>query len=275
MQKYLLYIFIGLLSCSNCYAQLYKNDLEKRNLKGKVKVMKQISDQVKMEAGQIVKITSNSGVEWGGIHVYGVSDVIHFNKNGFEELHYVGRGTNKDEYKSLIISNFNHNGFKIKSIKYRNTGEVWGYTKYSYNATGLLTDKEDFIFYKPNITTYKYDSKGQLERERKNDGNTKLFFYDAKGHLIRTFDGWDDVHYKRDTEGNLIEEIQYNADGEWDHTIYYNQYGDIHKTLDKYQRVGYCEYKYDSFGNWIELKYYEGEKKAIKGISKREIEYYN
>lgn len=282
LSKYICFTIVGIFWCSYfCSAQIYKNDLEERNLKGAVEKIEKKCYRVKDEFGKIIKIDDDtgSGVEmWSGYYVGGVSGIEFYNRNGFEIKSYIGRGTGKYEFTNLRLSKFDDHGRLIERADYIGmTGELHRRIMYYYNDIGLLVGKDDITKVFPFRTLYQYDVKNQLKKETYESGETKKeFFYDEIGNLVKVVEdsGWKTIQYRRDRNGKLLEKIFYE-DNKWNHTIQYNDNGDIREVRDKESRVEYYEYKYDIHGNWIEQRFYEGELRVIKGVSERRIFYYD
>ena len=95
-------------------------------------------------------------------------------------------------------------------------GELLAEETFTYNGFNLLskTDKEG------NLTCYSYDGVGRKTREEF-CGRATEFIYDSLGWLSTTCKGNGDnsllIHYKRDLEGQVIEEWKTDSAG---HTLY-------------------------------------------------------
>lgn len=223
---------ISLVACNQTKEK--KNDLQRENLKGKVKSVKQGFYEAFEKFGEIVK--GEKTLEQDGFN-YSIS----YNEEGHrvEEVWYNG----------------GNRGVKAKFM-------------YKYNDSGLVEKADVVDGYTNELflqTTYKYDEKGnQIEENwyKSNDGSLVykiLYKYDEKGNQIEkneyNSDGSLDgkITYEYDSNNNLIQQRKYNSKGKlWKEYTY--------------------TYEFDTKKNWI--KRIEYENNYPKYIFEREIEYY-
>lgn len=246
--KNILTTALAVLSLVVGYSQTTKTDLQKENLKGKVKLIKEIAYRA---------IDKNGTVEKGKVLKYGT-----------------------------IFTKYNEEGNKIEESYYDPDGELDDKYTYEYDKE-ILIEKKRFAYdgrfdskwiytYNKNIIevnrywaeggfvsrwVYIYDENKNLIKEEYYDleetlSKTSKFKYDEKGNLTE-----EDIYlsesskiiYTYDENRVLVKESWYNSDG-----------GVFEDKIYKYE--------YDSHGNWIQKIQYSDERPYY--LTERKIEYY-
>lgn len=254
MKKILFLLFVPLVSCS----QLSKNDLQKENLKGQVKSVKEIAFNGVEKFGEVMK---------GKLTDYqNVNTLKKFNEKGneIEIKHYSGDGRTLDYVDKL---NYDKKGNRILLEFYRD-GKLEVVDKYQYDAKRNRIEEQRYYSdgILSHVEKYKYDEKGnQIETQRYNSDGT------PEDSMKK---------YKYDENGSIIEEQTcYLSDGKCFTTLYkykYDSKGNKIEEQTNYSQTGgnstiVSQYKYDSKGNWI-IKI-ESQDQDLLYIE-RKIEYY-
>lgn len=181
----LLAISLALFSCTG-----KKNDLQRMNLKGKVKSVRQIPYRAVEKFGEVQK---------GAVEPFGDNMFWLFNEQGnkIEENRYKSDGSLnwKSTYK------YDDKGNQIEENSYKSNGSLDSKSTYKYDAKGNEIEKNVYnsdgsLDWKH---TYKYDAKGNEIEEN---------WYNSDGSL-----SWKYTYkYTYDKHGNWIEKIEYNED---------------------------------------------------------------
>ncbi|HEY9167891.1 MAG TPA: hypothetical protein VIN72_00210 [Lutibacter sp.] len=278
----LLLLSIFLISFNTTEKQK-KNDLQKMNLKGKVKKLTYTRYTISWKLGEETKRETDC------------SNVI-FNKEG-----------NKVEENQYLVPDCKVLESKLE-YKYNSDNDLIG--EYSYDFKGNLT----------YLKTYKYDYMGNLEQEvnfnPKFVDHTVTYNYksDENGNQVEWrgigfFEPLTKMNY--DSNNNMVYSLKYDRDmlmtesNEYTYDSNGNNIDHVHRMLqlkawkkfsfkydnlrnvieiteyennsyDKISNIEKHKYKYDSKENWIEeeVKYYYTERK-FSFFYKRDIEYYS
>lgn len=248
-----------------------KNDLEKGNLKGKIKEIKDINfiiicGQSDTISSEIHKFNSQGNkVEYISLNFIGELDFI-------EKYRFDQRG-NKIEF--YTINSDNRLNRKIY-YKYSDSDKIIeefydtlnGKILYKYynqkNYIKLLNYNKDNSFQTSRIIIY--NKKNQIKEERS-------FGLDSKLELI--------VFYKYYKSGKIKKIKAYNADGKINSIIIYkhNEKGDLTKYkllknhFELYEKEDYKYYSFDNSGNWLKRETYKCGK--LFNVTERQIEYYD
>ncbi len=269
---------IAFFSCSNT-KEYADNDLNKRNLKGKINAVQESNYEFTVSAsGEYLKNKATLGESW--------NSYVEFNKDGFVTLKKV-----LDAYGHVVntyIYEYDYDNLLQKETKYIATSNldkifVYEYDKNSRNVSVLKAytpwetlDYYDEFSYKNNLLTkqetfdnegnlayyytFKYDKNGNMTTEKwhtPNNGiNKKEFTYNDKNQLIEKIETNESKSkttwkFACDEHGNVIEEISIFADGS---TIKRN-----------------IEYTYDSKKNWISKSVFENGEPLF--LTERSITY--
>lgn len=260
-------------------AQNQKNDLQKVNLYGKVKSIREISYQA---------VEKNGNIEKENI----ISDkIISFNEKGYTAeiiLHYFAP---EPLILSKTIFKYNLQDVLIEEDEYDSDGNFFEKTKYLYDEKNNVIAIEWFNSegkFKSKYI-YKYDENGN-EIERWYHYHTEKpflvnrFQYDAHNRLIE---------FRKYVEGGKLEEIttyQYDKNGrntkihsflpngKWTDTITYlydengKEIGYVYKEKWKRKIIYIYTYEFDSHSNWIKKIEYKNNRPRT--ITERRIEYY-
>lgn len=216
---------------------MVKNDLQKANLKGKVKSVNSTTYRVSEEDGIIKKKIYSINIEF-------------YNELGneieFKQLH--------DNGDLFLITKYDNKGNKTT---YKSNGDI-------HQTYSKIIDKEGQIVIKTVcgdfVNYYSYDEIGNLIKliTHTPDGRKLIeriyYKYDDKGRVLYKID--KGLHcqysYEYDVNNNIIKEIEHNPFG---------------------MAIRKFVYEVDSYKNWIIKKQlYYG--KTLEEITEREIEYY-
>ncbi len=205
--------------------------------RGRVSTEKQISDGnqisfIKYEYGPfgVTKVERN-----------GVNEITRYNDNGTIANISLGAGNKVINQQDYVYSNLG----KLLSISYKDENNVTRYShsnnhnqlgwttanlgnnrqnfRYEYDGVGNIVKQIDSS---NKVSTFSYDSNGNLIQENRPDGSSLIYVYDFSGNLIQV----------RDSQGNTI---SYTYDG----------FGQ--KTTENSPITGLTNYKYDVDGNLI------------------------
>ena len=216
-----------------------KTDLEKENIAGKVKKMKEESFEAKK--------SSSGSVEKGKSNEIKITE---YDEKGFEK-HKPGEKFKKDSNGRILEEEGYWEGrpASISTFKYDNQGNLIQDTYYGYESgDGFLNN-------------YKYNDKGWMSEvipEGEGPFYRMKYEYDKEGNKITEIsqgDGSGNSKYKYDDRGNVIEWI----------------YGE--SVTDNQGNVTTYKYEFDPKGNWIK-KIELNDKKEPQLITERTIEYY-
>lgn len=261
----LIIICITFMYCTN--QEYVKNDLEKSNLKGKIKRVTNINYFVIEKFGELEKGEKTPFLNFELYNEKGFLTEESFfrvkleynSKNQLIKKYslidttiykYDNKGLKIEEnlYSKKLIQKikylYDDNENMIESRTYESSGELKGLNKFRYDGKKCIEDKG---FYKTgefmNLTKYKYDNKGnEIE---------KIFFFDEniEGKIKKNTQKFDE-------NNNVIET-----------SFYSNLYGEDYYTSKTIYK------KFDKNGNWIEAIEYFNNKPNL--IITREIDYYN
>lgn len=233
-----------------------KSDLQQKNLKGKVKSLKEFNYNATLKNNKIKK----KEINFYGENIYSL-----YNLQGNLTQKYIFFDKDKIKEKYTYVYDKNYNKSEEKFYSYDDNVKANG--SYKYNSDGNLLEyyfryeNSDFLDTK---TIYQYD---------KNHNLVELNLYHFDNHLFSNYT------YKYDNKHNLIEEnktmgqdhhiktiYQYNKDNE----LISSEVSDNYNIFNRKETYQYT--KYDQKGNWIErIEYLNGKPYTI---TEREIEYY-
>ncbi len=255
-----------------------KNDLEKMNLKGKVKSLKEFGFKIDENLDGIIKIDSTRFDTYSFNDKGSIIEVIMcINSNVFSKLiyKYDNEGNkiekNVESHGDLFLKwiyKYDKNRNKIIEYEYEcNSNRLHRKIVYKYDDNQI----KESVCTKPNgrldwKTTYKYD-----DRRNKIEMND----YYAKSKLIGK------LTYIHDSEGNEIEINNYISDNQLidKKILKYDEKKNIieenwydFKSGNLLDRIT-LKYNYDKQGNWIKKTLFRNDEPME--IIEREIEYYN
>jgi hypothetical protein len=243
------------------FAQQPKTDLQRINLKGKIKSIK--ASQYKAK------------------DVFGTPA-----KDGLEEY---------------SITTYNRAGNINEENFYKANGALYAKKVHKYNEKGLRTDLSHYTASGTLAAKYvcQYDAKGFLTEEKAYDENGKqtsrlTYRYDEKGNVI------EQLAYSSDeTKAPMSETSKYDEAGNIVERVYLMPAISQHKTTTAltytanqdvakltqvrediatkkvvYQSVFQFEYQLDAKNNWTSQTQFEGEGKIVRRVTEREITYY-
>jgi len=179
---------------------------------------------------------------------------------------------------------YNEENQLIKSSYFKGLNEKW--IKYTYKNGYLIREMSN---YSDENYAYKYDKKGNLIYMKNNDYHIE-YKYDENNKCTSNFlynknDLLTKTTIIRDNNGlTKIVELNLNKNKKVQKTIKkYNSFKDIiySKEIFSSNRSPEIEetiYEYDKMGNWTKKLYFsikEDNKKFLKSITTRKIEYYN
>lgn len=273
----------SLISCSQKEYQEI-TDLERNNMKGDISLVIEIENGG--EKRRITKYNRYGNVKYsyyefldGNLYQYHINErnIYHnSNKPLVEEsngysLSFSGYVSSKHtSYKKFYYENdkitikerYWNDNMIYKNVFIRNAlGYKEKEIEYNYKKNSTMPTDSTIIF-------YKYNKEGKCSLLREVDDRReiiKIYDYDNKGRLIK--------ESKKDTSKNDEDSynkvsFQYNYD-KYDNVIYSCKYD---STFLKRKEI-FVEYEYDSMGNWIKRKEFDGFHKVLK-IQEREIEYF-
>jgi hypothetical protein len=237
-------------------SEAQKNDLQRENLKGKVKKIKEVYFDAFDSLGKVIKG-----------RILGRTEIL-YNKNGFRI---------EDTY---FNSKQNLKGILQEKIIYKYTDSGWTIDKKDFKLNGNLD--EEIID--------KFDNKGkQIEHNgNKIDSSWGSNFgnkYDDKGNVIELYHYqsdssiWVNSTFKYDDKGNQIEGNYTNSDGSIQKYLYkYDELNNIIEEdtygIDGKRYLTTDKYEYDSKGNWIKNVECAVWRNNDITITEREIIYY-
>lgn len=221
-----------------------KTDLERENIKGRVKMIKK-TEWENLD-GLLLKEEDKE-------------EVVKYNKDGnYYEIHKVG-----DFFEINRLFNYEKN----KKVE-----EVFVNREFSNEYVYQILDTEIEV-YKAGILIgkEKYNDKGNLiERLVIENDKTKKYeyTYNEKGKLK------EEKAYNEYGDLDNIKSFRYNHKGE----LYFEKYRKMEKnfyedSFDKDYEIDYVDYEYDSKGNWVKRTKKDNRKTNVI-VEKREIEYY-
>lgn len=281
MKKSLLLVIFLFLSIQTIYSQCgigynydSKNitDLDKRELKGKIKSVIYSHFEIQNKFGEISKGTkkceqeilfnedatvnrttkynSQGDVEYVEIHDYdngAIKSISHYNSKGVlvAKTAYITQGSNVREQRFISDGSLNDQ-YYIRSydIQGNMIKEVW---KYNENPK------------KSQTTTYQYDKYNRVIKSVQNDGD--IFMLNYK-------DNYSKFPFNKEKLNTLTKKFEIDESYEFDSS------GNLVKKIDLGKLLRSYEYKYDYNNNWIEKTVYNTEAKITYEIIERKINYY-
>ncbi|HEY9701713.1 MAG TPA: hypothetical protein V6C58_04670 [Allocoleopsis sp.] len=280
--KYLFYLFVltFLAACTNADNAKKNNDVEKENLYGQVKSIKEYVLET-VDSFGVIKIV-DSTINY--FKLFNIDEKI------IEEFEYAG---DSDSITSKKTFRYDYRGNIIEEIKfYRdNAGEKKSIQRYiyNYNSNGDISEAT-LIYATDSLITrrlIKYNNRGKKIEEISYESDGKIskrviYKYDNKENIVEKIsynsNGKLEYNstYKHDVHGNEIEETKYNSDGSLEKFK-------IDKNGNMTERTSYdadgnlkddvtIKYEIDKNGNWIKKTSNQGSKEKI--IVARRIEYY-
>ena len=201
-KNYLLTILLSLLvlvTTAECKEVKKKTDLQKGNLKGKVKSVRHIKYKAIDKFGELTK--GDIIVEYG----FG-NKLTKYDKNGnkIERNRYL-------PYRSLYMKEtykYDKNGNKIEANGYKSDGSLdWKYT-YKYDKNGNKIEK-NWYNSDGSLTTWKYTYKYD-----KNGNTIEYNRYSSYRSLYRKYNNKSTYKYKYDKHGNWVQKIYFEQKGE-------------------------------------------------------------
>jgi len=286
MKAFFLLFVVLILSSSSVNKQ--KSDLDKENLKGNVKSLRQVSFYAVEKFGAITK------GKRGGESLIESNDFHNkYNEKGF----LIERNSYLDGTLYLIeIYTYDDNDNNIEVFQSTSEGEN-GKVIYNYDDKGNLIEENSYY---PDDSlkasykyTNKYDNNDNLIEQNTYLSNGSLswreiYTYDKNGKLIEnnkyqsngSFDNKDTFKY--DNNGYLIEITRYLPDSSLyykDRYIYDEKGNPIERNYDRPSDGKFTtsfkdtyQYDYDEKNNWIKKVHFKD--KIPKHIIEREIKYY-
>lgn len=233
-------------------AQQKKTDIQKENLKGQVKSIKEIPYEAEKQDGKIIKT-----------NYYNEYNVFKYDNNGnlIEKILHRDSITLSDKY----IHQYDSKNNLTETIIIDNDGEK-SKIIYKYNDKNYLIEEklysldDDFSAY----DYYKYDENGNKIEEISyinNKLSSKLVYSYNKENLIESI-----CHYSRNGEKDMKTSYKYN-----DRNNLIKEYTYIFSINDDLEHT-YHYKNYDEKGNWIERYKHFGNNSY--SITERIIEYY-
>ena len=291
--------------CAFLFNDSAQNDVAEWKLKGKVKSMKILHFEAKIQSGKVIK--GKLIPEPPAFQNVLENGLFLFNENGYiiERHYFTYKEATKYQYdaKHNMTTMYRYHQGKNDTIdyyqikyKYNQQGKIieekecsfhstWKiiYT-YKYNTNGLLTEKIYHDEKKKIIDNYKYDAKGKLIEENTPRDYTikkRTHKYDDKGNLAETSgygtnkdSSYYIAHiYKYDAKENIIEETRKSSKVIYE---YDNSGLEIKKQYylenDSLSSSTTYEYKFDAIGNWIQQT--KSVNNSPEYILEREIKYF-
>lgn len=262
--KFILLAMIALFTLEGCGSKVAKTDVEKANLKGKVKYMAEYRFDLEVdENGYDIKTPKRFWSKEGGRVDY---IEYYYKKDGMLDKYvYVC-----DNY--LCFNSVNYEKERVVNIFHLDNKWGW-HTEYVYDENGRIEKTIE----QTNEVSYKYDSKGNLIK----DGDAE-YVVDEFGRIIETKYPAYTICSKYDEKGNEIE-CQFISDKRYqEHYAYvdytakmkYNDKGDIIEREQWSADGSHCKYiyfySYDNYGNWTSKS--ENEKIEDKLVTIERIE---
>ena len=255
-------LWIALSLSPFAFAQKPKTDLQRLHVAGKAKSIKISEYTAKDVFGKPTKDALQSYV------------VMNFNADGnaIEQNFYKADGT----LRLKTIQDYNSKKEKINTNTYNNKGELVGKYVGKHDANSFLIEEKSYDE-KGTCTArvvYKYDNTGNIIEQATHvvpdEGevpSSEVSKYDASGYLVEKvftseFMGKNKqtVTYTNDAYGNMT---QFNM------IIKNTETGKV-TMEDTYKYT----YQYNEKNDWTIQIQYRGEASMVKGITEREITYY-
>lgn len=306
MKKILSIILIALiLSCNNTekIKIIEKNDLEKNDLIGKVKIIEEKNYITSEKFGKVIKLKLQ---DWrittfnilGNIieekifdengKINSISRIKYDKENNIIEKTFVGGGNS--EIGKYI---YDKNGNNIEFTYYHNNDEISFKQINKFDQKNNLIDHR-FYEYNGNLrdkTLSKYNDNGLvIETKEYSSNGTYIVFsskktkeYDEKGNLIveKNYDEKGNLEfiykYVYDEKNNEIEKILSKDNSIEKNTRTFDKFNNCIKNfeyLNNNLKSNFTNnYKYDKKGNWIQRIHFNND--IANRIDEKHIEYYN
>jgi hypothetical protein len=181
----------------------------------------------------------------------GVSELCTYSYNSQGKITTVDHKEESGSIAGKTIIKYNSNGKKIQHSRYNGDGSLYTKDLFEYNSSGKLSREycygDDGSLYSKNV--YNYGSNGKV---------SSIYGYDSANVL----------QYKKifsyDQFKNLIKFSTYDGNGAkiYEETYKYNSNGYMTSSTERDFMYGYkltYKYKYDSKGNVIEKRSYNGD----------------
>lgn len=285
---------LGIFSCENNKSQKnLETDLNKENLKGHVKSVREIGYTLVLENGECIKkgiIPINTLEE--------VNRELFFLRNGYiDTLKYFNTD---NELIHTIINLYNHNNLLLESEVISNDYDIVSDKKYIYsynNKNNLIQKKDDNT--NRIIEEYEYDKKNLLKAYYNDTYYSKeviFYTYNIKKQIIKEvrrtlYKDSSSVYentFEYNTEGLISEMKSFVKEGAinallFHYKYFYNSNDDIIKIIQlgsrgNIERTTIYQYIYDKNNNWINKKinfiFYDKEESYQYALVEREINYY-
>lgn len=283
MEKFFISLILGILlvSCSNPNGRSWAE----YGLKGPVRTCKHIESQVNYINGEYVRT--------GNVR----DNIYEFNADGLVvKFSIVNSGELLSKLSFTVHYKYDENGVLLETENFGYDGTFSSKTLYKYNGNLLIeTNTYDDFNYKIKQETFEYDSNGLLlnqylyrnsslkEYSEYSYKNGELFLkknFDAKYNSIRFVSRYEDGKevLRESSAGNMY--IYYNENNLPSYIKNGKSYMDSFAMSSEniIEIVGFSdasyEYKYDSYGNWIEKVELVGEGKIPSRLEQRIITYY-
>lgn len=299
---YLTLTALAIHACASPIAKKTMTDVEKEELRGKVKCI-QVTYIEKKDSLEIRYDEHGFQVEYRCYFEDEDYKDRSFYKNSYvENGNMVERSIyNTDSilsYKTIIV--YDKNGNEIESTTYDAKGYLNGKRLYTYDNKGNMIERCSYgssVDIPPyEKFTYTYDSKGNMVGGNGYSSGgevttTYAYKYDNKGNRVeqntyftskKRGDGQSLLQLEYDENGNQTKITELNPDGSiksistYKYDVYGNQMEgcEVHNT-NQTESNWVCSYEYDEQGNWI-TKTYRNLTSAIEytETSIRKIEYY-
>lgn len=276
-----IFIFNFFLASGQIRNNLIKNDLSQENLIGQVKTIETKTYRVKHTSDSTYVLEDDNILMREGAKLY-------FNKDGYRtqlSSFDLKKESPLDSSKWIYRYDKEHRLIKKLRIHYDNPIDT-SITTYKYINDSIVLRNSDIASSKHKITS----DKEIITSVSKNNYKTKrLYQFDDFNRLIR-YEDYDDKEFVQQlhiytyldtTTTNVYKQInlwpKINNDANYVAKDY-DQYGNpITITTGRFDENKIMKfrmvYKYDSYGNWIERKYFNQNDKLSK-ISYRVITYY-
>lgn len=257
MKKLMLFILLGLFFMTSCNSQKRETDLEKNNLKGNVRSLKEVSYEAITTFGKIHKGSKKR--EFFIDH----DRYITFNEigNKTEEKNYSSEGNflSNWEYK------YNDKGLIRKISRFEPVGTLSINEVYEYDDNLIVEYRLLVDTGKIDKTIYKLNENGNVVEETHHNFDSsvfkKIYEYDNKGNLTTELTYSDGkpagktIYVNNDT-GDVIADVNYYPDGSflWKSTYVYDDKHNLiefKRSVSGVDTIKKYEYTYDSRGNWI------------------------
>jgi len=282
---------ILLFNLSACSVSIPENDLEKENLKGKVKSVKSEYYYATEKFGEAVKVGKvKPKILYGHAFYNSYQEKYEiFDRNGFLSEKYSYDTLGKIKSRMIVKRTDHPKVYENFTYSYDEGVESLSTVGTSVYDALNNTQIETSIIFGDTIWVdiYKFDKGRKIEHNNySKDGSRNwksTYEYKNSGRLIveNSHDEFEDIRIKTslDKSGNpiLIESSDFFGEFKTKKKYEYNEYGDV-ISFKSYNKNGHVEshdtfsYVYDNVGNWIQ-KTENNDGKPVY-ITERKIEYY-